>query len=113
MPASETGVRRKKRQPVARSLVWFTSRSVARQLAKLDCSLVGIFADIATDKKIDPAIRFRAAERLAMLLYGARPNDRPAAPPLDVSAIIARAWDGDQSSLEGPHAHPETPPNEA
>ncbi len=89
--------RRKARNEGPR-LAWITNRSVARQLKLLDCSVVALFVDIARDRKIDAAVRFRAAERLAALLFGPRMTDRDeSAPPVDLSAVIARTWPGMKS----------------
>lgn len=94
MPATDAATRRKRaRGP---RLTWITNRTVARHLKEADCNLVAVFADLATDKKVDAALRYRAADRLASLLFGPKGADRndpaPAAPAVDVGAIIAQSW---------------------
>lgn len=90
--------RRRKSPSEGPRLTWITNRSVARQLKLLDCSVVALFVDIARDRSVEAAVRFRAAERLAALLFGPRMTDRDTdAPPVDLSAIIAHTWPGMKS----------------
>ncbi len=94
MTSPRPGARPRKRTRGS-TLTWITNRAIARQLRERDCSVVGVFADIATDRTADAAVRFRAAERLAVLLFGPAAGTGRAEPPPqgpDVAAIIERAW---------------------
>ncbi len=88
------------RRPMPR-MTWVSHPRVAQLLRMHDCSVVGVLADIAKDKAIDPALRFRAVERLVGLLYlPSVPVDAADSPKAgeaavadkEVAAIIAEAW---------------------
>jgi hypothetical protein len=71
-----------------------TNRMVARQLRDANCSIVAVLADIASDRKIDPSIRFRAADRIASMLFSPQAPERAGGrTPVDVGGIISRTWD--------------------
>jgi hypothetical protein len=84
-----------------------TNRMVARQLRDANCSIVGVLADIAGDRKIDPAIRFRAADRIAGMLFAPQAPDRAGGrAPVDVGGIISRTWQRDSAADDGPTEEP-------
>lgn len=86
-------------------LLWMTNRMVARQLRDANCSIVAVLADIASDRKIDPAIRFRAADRIASMLFSPQVPERAGGrAPVDVGGIISRTWQRDSVADDGPRA---------
>lgn len=90
-PGTRPDKRTKRRKPLSYTpLTWVTNRSIARQLKAADCSVVGVFADIARDRTVNAAVRLRAAKLLALLLFGPRAGESIPQEQLDLSAIIAR-----------------------
>ncbi len=75
---------------------WIVNRAITRELKKRDCNPVAVLASIAGDATADPALRFRAADRLLGLHYVPRVFERDAEaeepPELDVARIIEAAW---------------------
>ncbi|HEX9809143.1 MAG TPA: hypothetical protein VGC25_06015 [Alphaproteobacteria bacterium] len=67
------------------------ARALAERLEALNCDPVEIIARIARNRRADPRLRFAAARELLGLLMG-RGRGPGGGAPVDVAAIIARAW---------------------
>jgi hypothetical protein len=81
------------RNPGGPPLIWITNKTIARQLKNANCSIVAVLADIARDKKVDAALRFRAADRIASLLFMPHEGEREVTDgTADVAGIISNNW---------------------
>ena len=78
-------------------LTWISHPRIARHLYNHDCNVVGLLADMAKDKGIDPQLRFRVLEKLVTLLYlpcepAVPVREEEARTSPNVADIIADAW---------------------
>lgn len=100
MPPPRTGKWRRARMPRnpgGPPLIWITNKTIARQLKNANCSIVAVLADIARDKKVDAALRFRAADRIASLLFMPHEGEREVTDgTADVAGIISNNWRRDE-----------------
>lgn len=99
---SATKQRTRWSRPKARA-TWVPHSGIRTQLKQHDCSVVGLLAEIAKDKAVEPALRLRAIERLATLQYlpgipSQRLEEAAAEQAMededeeDVAEIIAASW---------------------
>lgn len=94
-------------RPKARA-TWVPHAGIRAQLNRHDCSVVGLLADIAKDKAVEPALRLRAIERLATLQYlpgiPSKPSEDAVEQTMegedesDVAEIIAASWKNESLS---------------